>query len=87
MGQKVHPTGFRTGIIRNWSSVWFAEKNYAELLHEDLKLRDYVKKRLDHTQIARSDIERGGGTAQVIMYTPRRGVGVVQGGAGGGQAG
>ena len=81
MGQKVHPTGFRTGIIRNWSSVWFAEKNYAELLHEDLKLRDYVKKRLYHTQIARIDIERAGRKAKVHIYTARPGLVIGQRGA------
>ena len=81
MGQKVHPTGFRTGIIRNWSSVWFAEKNYAELLHEDLKLRDYVKKRLYHTQIARIDIERAGRKAKVHIYTARPGLVIGQRGS------
>jgi len=81
VGQKVHPTGFRTGIIRNWSSVWFAEKNYAELLHEDLKLRDYVKKRLYHTQIARIDIERAGRKAKVHIYTARPGLVIGQRGS------
>ena len=81
MGQKVHPTGFRTGIIRNWSSVWFAEKNYAELLHEDLKLRDYVKKRLYHTQVAKIDIERAGRKAKVHIYTARPGLVIGQRGS------
>lgn len=81
MGQKVHPIGFRTGIIRNWSSVWFAEKNYAELLHEDLKLRDYVKKRLYHTQIAKIDIERAGRKAKVHIYTARPGLVIGQRGS------
>ena len=81
MGQKVHPTGFRTGIIRNWSSVWYAGKNYAELLHEDLKLRDYVKKRLYHTQIARIDIERAGRKAKVHIYTARPGLVIGQRGS------
>lgn len=81
MGQKVHPTGFRTGIIRNWSSVWFAGKNYAELLHEDLKLRDYVKKRLYSTQIAKIDIERAGRKAKVHIYTARPGLVIGQRGS------
>jgi len=46
VGQKVHPLGFRLGVIRTWSSVWYAGKEYSDLLHEDLKLRDYIKKRL-----------------------------------------
>ncbi|MDK1020308.1 MAG: 30S ribosomal protein S3 [Candidatus Hydrogenedentes bacterium] len=81
MGQKVHPTGFRLGVIRNWSSVWFAGKNYAELLHEDLKLRDYVKKRLYSTQIAKIDIERAGRKAKVHIYTARPGLVIGQRGS------
>lgn len=75
MGQKVHPNGFRLGIINTWSSVWYAgKKDYAELLHEDLKLRDYVKKRLFHTGIAKIDIERAGRKAKVHVYTARPGL-------------
>ena len=81
MGQKVHPIGFRTGIIRNWSSVWYADKHYAELLHEDLKLRDYVKKRLFHTQVAKIDIERAGRKAKVHVYTARPGLVIGQRGS------
>ncbi len=81
MGQKVHPIGFRTGVIRNWSSVWFADKNYAELLHEDLKLRDYIKKRLYHTQVAKIDIERAGKKAKVHIFTARPGLVIGQRGA------
>ena len=46
MGQKVHPTGFRLGIIRDWEAHWFAEKDYAKLLHEDLRLRKAIRARL-----------------------------------------
>lgn len=75
MGQKVHPNGFRLGIINTWSSVWYAsKKDYAELLHEDLKLRDYVKKRLYHTGVAKIDIERAGRKAKVHVYTARPGL-------------
>lgn len=75
MGQKVHPIGFRLGIINTWSSVWYAgKKDYAELLHEDLKLRDYVKKRLYHTSVAKIDIERAGRKAKVHIYTARPGL-------------
>ena len=63
MGQKVHPIGFRLGVIRTWSSVWYAGKGYADLLHEDIKLRDYVKKRLYQTGVAKIDIERAGSKA------------------------
>ncbi len=46
MGQKVNPIGFRLGVIKTWDSKWYAKADYAKLLHEDLKLRDYLKKRL-----------------------------------------
>ena len=74
MGQKVHPNGFRLGVVENWSSIWFAGKDYAELLHEDLKLRDYVKKRLFHTGVAKIDIERAGRKTKVHVYTARPGL-------------
>ena len=81
MGQKVHPNGFRLGVIQNWSSVWFAEKNYAQLLHEDLRLRDYVKKRLYHTGVAKVDIERAGRKTKVHVHTARPGLVIGQRGA------
>lgn len=74
MGQKVHPLGFRLGVIRPWSSVWYAGADYADLMHEDLKLRDYIKKRLYHTGIARIDVERAGRKAKVHIYTARPGL-------------
>jgi small subunit ribosomal protein S3 len=81
VGQKVHPNGFRLGVIQNWSSLWFAEKNYAELLHEDLRLRDYVKKRLYHTGVAKIDLERAGRKTKVHIYTARPGLVIGQRGA------
>ena len=74
MGQKVHPNGFRLGVIKTWSSIWYAGKNYAALLHEDLKLRDYVKKRLYNTGVAKVDIERAGRKAKVHIYSARPGL-------------
>ena len=81
MGQKVHPTGFRVGVIFDWSSIWFAKKNYANLLHEDLRLRAYVKKRLHHTGVAKVDIERAGRKTKVHVYTARPGLVIGQRGA------
>lgn len=81
MGQKVHPLGFRLGVIRNWSSIWYAGRDYAELLHEDLKIRAYVKKRLYHTGVARIDIERAGRKAKIHIYTARPGLVIGQRGA------
>jgi len=74
VGQKVHPNGFRLGVIRTWSSVWYAGRDYSELLHEDLKLRDYIKKRLYNTGVAKVDIERAGRKAKVHIYTARPGL-------------
>ena len=82
MGQKVHPNGFRLGVIQNWSSLWYAQnKNYADLLHEDLKLRDYVKKRLYHTGVAKIDLERAGRKTKIHIYTARPGLVIGQRGA------
>jgi small subunit ribosomal protein S3 len=81
VGQKVHPTGFRIGVILNWSSIWYAKKNYAELLHQDLRLRNYVKKRLYHTGVAKVDIERAGRKTKVHIYTSRPGLVIGQRGA------
>lgn len=81
MGQKVHPIGFRLGVGRTWSSMWYAGRNYAELLHEDLKLRDYIKRRLYSTGVARIDIERAGQKAKVHIYTARPGLVIGQRGA------
>lgn len=81
MGQKVHPLGFRLGVVRTWSSVWYADKNYADLLHEDLKLRDYIKKRLFSTGIAKVDIERAGRKAKVHIHTARPGLVIGQRGS------
>ena len=58
MGQKTHPVGFRLGYVKTWESRWYADKEYAKLLHEDLKIRDYAKKKLHHAGIARINIER-----------------------------
>lgn len=81
MGQKVHPNGFRLGVIQSWSSIWFAGRDYASLLHADLKLRDYIKKRLYHTGVAKVDIERAGRKTKVHIYTARPGLVIGQRGA------
>jgi small subunit ribosomal protein S3 len=74
LGQKVHPVGFRLGIIRTWESKWYAEKDYATLLHEDLKLRDYLKKRLHHAGISKVEIERAASKAKVNIFAARPGI-------------
>src|SRR3954453_4323477 len=74
MGQKTHPTGFRLGIIKTWSSRWYEEKNYAKWLHEDLKLKDFIKKKLNHAGISKIEIERAANKAKINIHTARPGI-------------
>lgn len=74
MGQKVHPTGFRLGIIKTWDSRWYAKKNYASLLHEDIRIRSIVKERLTHAGVSKIEIERAGQKAKVNIHTARPGI-------------
>ncbi len=82
MGQKTHPIGFRLGIIRTWSSKWYEEKRYAEWLHEDLKLRRFIKKKLYHAGISKVEIERMANKVKVSIYTARPGIVIGKRGAG-----
>jgi small subunit ribosomal protein S3 len=74
MGQKVHPKGFRLGVIEQWDSKWFARRDYAELLHEDLRLRKFLKQRLYHAGISKIEIERAANKAKINIYTARPGI-------------
>jgi small subunit ribosomal protein S3 len=74
VGQKVHPTGFRLGYTKTWSSTWYADKQYADLLHEDLKIRDFVKERFPYAGVAKIDIERAGDKAKITIHTARPGL-------------
>jgi len=74
MGQKVHPIGFRLGIIKTWDSRWFSQKNYATLLHEDIKIRKIVKERLMHAGVSKVEIERAGQKAKINIHTARPGI-------------
>ena len=74
MGQKVHPYGFRLGFNRTWQSRWYAERNYAGLLHEDLDLRVELKKRLSHAGVAHVDIERAANKLKITIHTSRPGI-------------
>ncbi|MCB0377290.1 MAG: 30S ribosomal protein S3 [Bdellovibrionales bacterium] len=83
MGQKVNPIGLRVGVIRSWDSRWFAQgKLYADQLHEDLKLRDYIKKRLKHAGVAKIEMERAANKLKVLISTARPGVVIGKKGAG-----
>ncbi len=81
MGQKVNPIGLRLGINRTWDSTWYADKKYAELLHEDLKLRKYVKNRLFAASVSRIQIERAANRIRITIHTARPGMVIGRGGA------
>lgn len=74
MGQKVHPYGFRLGFNRTWLSRWYADKKYTEYLHEDIKLRRDLKKRLSHAGIANIEIERAANKLKINIHTSRPGI-------------
>ncbi len=74
MGQKVHPYGFRIGTLYGWHSNWFAEKHYAQQLHEDLQLRKFIKKKLYHAGISKVVIDRTGEKIVVNIHTARPGI-------------
>ena len=74
MGQKVNPIGLRLGVNRTWDSRWFADTGYSKLLHEDLRLRDYLHKRLAQAGVARIVIERPAKRARITIHTARPGV-------------
>ncbi len=80
MGQKVHPNGFRLGYIYDWKSKWYADRNYTELLHEDLGIRKKIKEMLPDAGIARVEIERNANQVTVSINTARPGIVIGRGG-------
>ena len=75
MGQKNHPTGFRLAVTRDWSSRWYANsKNFASMLNEDVKVRDFLKEKLKHASVGRVLIERPAKNARVTVFSARPGV-------------
>lgn len=74
MGQKVHPVGLRLGIIRSWDSKWFAKREYAKLVHEDAKIRTFLKAKLYHAGISRIEIARAAERARIRIHTARPGI-------------
>jgi small subunit ribosomal protein S3 len=82
MGQKVHPIGFRLGIIRSWDSKWYEERNYAKWLHEDIHLREFVKEKLGQAGISRVEIERAASKVKINVHTARPGIVIGKRGAG-----
>ncbi|UCF88503.1 MAG: 30S ribosomal protein S3 [bacterium] len=74
MGQKVHPKGFRLGVIKDWDSRWYAEKDYAKLLHEDIRIRGYIKERLFNAGVSNIIIERTAKRARINIHAARPGI-------------
>jgi len=75
MGQKVHPTGIRLGIVKDWTSKWYADsKKYADFLNLDLDTRDFIKNRLKHASVSRIQIERPASNAVITIHTARPGI-------------
>jgi len=81
VGQKVNPKGLRVGIIRDWESRWYADKNYMELLHEDLKIREFVKNKLKQAGCPKVEIERAASRVKVSVYAAKPGIVIGRGGA------
>lgn len=81
MGQKVNPVGLRVGIIRDWESKWYAGKNYADFLLEDIKIRDYLKKKLKDAAVSHIDIERTADRVSVMIHTAKPGIVIGKGGS------
>jgi small subunit ribosomal protein S3 len=82
VGQKVHPIGFRLGVIRSWDSKWYEERNYAKWLHEDIHLREFVKEKLGQAGISRIEIERAANKVKINVHTARPGIVIGKRGAG-----
>ena len=74
MGQKTHPIGFRLGVVKPWNSRWYAEKNFGDLLYEDMMIRRYLRKRLAHASLSNVTIERTVRQVTINLFTARPGV-------------
>jgi small subunit ribosomal protein S3 len=74
LGQKVHPIGFRLGIYKDWISRWYGKKNYSQFVHEDLRIRKFLKKRLYHAGVSKMEIERTTDNIRIIIHTARPGI-------------
>jgi small subunit ribosomal protein S3 len=74
LGQKINPIGFRLGVTKTWDSKWYAEADYAKLLHEDLAIRKYLKKRLYSSGVSKIEIERAANKCKINIFTARPGL-------------
>lgn len=81
MGQKVHPIGMRVGVIRDWDAKWYAEKEYAEFLHEDLRIRKFISTKLADAAVSTIEIERATGRVNISIHTAKPGMVIGKGGS------
>lgn len=81
MGQKINPTGLRVGIIRDWDSKWYAEKDFANFLHEDIAICEYIAKKLSEASVSKVEIERAANRVNVSVHTAKPGMVIGKGGS------
>ncbi|MGM8212763.1 30S ribosomal protein S3 [Virgibacillus sp. W0430] len=81
MGQKINPIGLRVGIIKDWESKWYADKEYADLLHEDIKIREYLENRLKTAAVSSIEIERAANRVNITIHTGKPGMVIGKGGS------
>ncbi|HLR59575.1 MAG TPA: 30S ribosomal protein S3 [Pseudogracilibacillus sp.] len=81
MGQKINPIGLRVGVIKDWESKWYADKDYADLLHEDIKIREYLEKRLESAALSSIEIERAAKRVNITIHTGKPGMVIGKGGS------
>ena len=81
MGQKINPIGLRVGIIKDWESKWYADKDYADLLHEDIKIREYLEERLKMSSVSKVEIERAANRVNITIHTGKPGMVIGKGGS------
>ncbi len=80
MGHKIHPTGFRIGVIYDWQSKWYSDRNYTELLHEDVRIRGLIQQQLGDASISKVDIDRSANQVAVTIHTAKPGIVIGRGG-------
>ncbi|EXJ23827.1 SSU ribosomal protein S3p (S3e) [Alkalibacterium sp. AK22] len=81
MGQKIHPHGLRVGVIKDWDAKWYADKDFADKLHEDMAVREYIAKRLSDASVSRVEIERAANRINVSIHTAKPGMVIGKGGS------
>jgi len=81
VGQKINPVGFRVGVIRDWEAKWYADKDFATFLHEDIKIRDFINNKLQDASVSTIEIERAANRVNISIHTAKPGMVIGKGGA------